>query len=201
MADIAKLRPIFHSEADFQHAFAWEVHQSSPDASIRLERPIQVNGHFIHLDIWIKHLDETVAVELKYKTHALSVEVGGEHYRLKSHSALDCGRHDFIRDIERLEHVAVGREGYVGYAVMLTNESGYWHKSTSHEAADAEFRIHSGRVLEGKLGWGPMTSDGTKYGRERPLTLQGKYEVEWTDFSHPGGATYGKFRSLIVKVS
>ena len=37
---LAKQRPIFHSEADFQHAIAWEMHKHLPRASVRLERPI-----------------------------------------------------------------------------------------------------------------------------------------------------------------
>ena len=34
-------RPIFHSEADFQHALAWLIHLQHPDAIVRLEyRPL-----------------------------------------------------------------------------------------------------------------------------------------------------------------
>jgi hypothetical protein len=37
MAAIAHSRPLFHSEADFQHGFAWQLHTTYPDARIRLE--------------------------------------------------------------------------------------------------------------------------------------------------------------------
>ena len=37
MAALARVRPLFHSEADFQHAFAWQLHSAHPDARIRLE--------------------------------------------------------------------------------------------------------------------------------------------------------------------
>jgi len=37
MAALARVRPLFHSEADFQHAFAWQLHSADPDARIRLE--------------------------------------------------------------------------------------------------------------------------------------------------------------------
>lgn len=30
-------RPVFHSEADFQYAFAWELQRTSPSVQIRLE--------------------------------------------------------------------------------------------------------------------------------------------------------------------
>lgn len=31
-------RNVFHSEADFQHALAWHIHQKMPEIQIRLER-------------------------------------------------------------------------------------------------------------------------------------------------------------------
>lgn len=39
---LALKRPIFHSEADFQHTLAWEVHLSHPAAEVRLERPVKL---------------------------------------------------------------------------------------------------------------------------------------------------------------
>jgi len=84
---IAKKRPIFHSEADFQHTFAWEIHQKLPNASVRLELPVQVKNQYLHIDVWIKNQDEILAVELKYKTRGLSVSIDNEQYRLKNQSA------------------------------------------------------------------------------------------------------------------
>ena len=43
LSALAEQRPVFHSEADFQHAFAWEIHQQLPMASVRLELPVQVS--------------------------------------------------------------------------------------------------------------------------------------------------------------
>src|SRR5580693_223840 len=34
---LRKQRSIFHSEADFQHALAWELHLDNPSAHVRLE--------------------------------------------------------------------------------------------------------------------------------------------------------------------
>lgn len=36
MQSLSVKRPIFHSEADFQHALAWELQSEFPKASIRL---------------------------------------------------------------------------------------------------------------------------------------------------------------------
>ncbi|GIQ70102.1 hypothetical protein DUZ99_18335 [Xylanibacillus composti] len=37
LAELAKERPVFSSEADFQHALAWHIHTYDPHAKIRLE--------------------------------------------------------------------------------------------------------------------------------------------------------------------
>jgi len=37
MASLATRRPVFHSEANFQHAFAWELQRRHEEARIRLE--------------------------------------------------------------------------------------------------------------------------------------------------------------------
>lgn len=34
---LARLRPVFHSEADFQQAFAWEARVLDPSLRVRLE--------------------------------------------------------------------------------------------------------------------------------------------------------------------
>ncbi|MBI5840444.1 MAG: hypothetical protein HZB19_10105 [Chloroflexi bacterium] len=201
LAIIAKKRPIFHSEADFQHTFAWEIHQKLPNASVRLELPVQVKNQYLHIDVWIKNQDEILAVELKYKTRGLSVQIDNEQYRLKNQSAQDIGRYDFIKDIQRLEHVASEQSNFIGYAVLLTNDSAYWIKPASHDTVDADFRINDGRVLEGVCNWGVNASDGTKKNREQSLVLQDKYIVQWENFSRPSPASYGEFRSLTIKVT
>ena len=202
LAILAKKRPIFHSEADFQHAFAWEIHQKLPNASVRLELPVQVvKNQFLHIDVWIINQDEVLAVELKYKTRGLSVQIANEQYRLKNQSAQDLGRYDFIKDIQRLEHVATEQRKFVGYAVLLTNDSAYWIKPANHDTVDADFRINGGRILEGVFDWGANASDGTKKNREQSLMLRNRYLIQWENFSRPSPASYGLFRSLTVKVT
>lgn len=39
MAMLQNERPVFHSEADFQHALAWALHRLDPSVNIRLEVP------------------------------------------------------------------------------------------------------------------------------------------------------------------
>jgi hypothetical protein len=52
MKTLAVERPVFHSEADFQHALAWELHRQMPEWAMRLEyRPRKILGRRA-VDIW-----------------------------------------------------------------------------------------------------------------------------------------------------
>lgn len=201
LSSLAQHRPVFHSEADFQHAFAWEIHRHLPMASVRLELPVRVKNRFLHIDIWVVSQDVILAIELKYKTRALSIKIGNEQYHLKNQGAQDLGRYDFLKDVQRLEQVSTQYQNFIGYAIFLTNDRSYWSKSTNSNTADADFRLHSGRVIEGVLAWGETASDGTKRKREKPIDLQGKYPLQWQDYSHPCSDRHGKFRILMVNVS
>jgi hypothetical protein len=86
LAELARLRPVFHSEADFQLALAWQVQRRDARMLVRLEtRPLPG----VHLDLALARPDlgRYTAVELKYLTRAWSGEVAGERYELKNHGA------------------------------------------------------------------------------------------------------------------
>ena len=105
MDDLASDRPMFHSEADFQHALAWRIHAEGLDARVRLEWPVELPDQRkrIYLDLWLP--GSNVAVELKYLTRGLNFEHEGEHFTLRNQGAQDIRRYDFLKDIERLrEH-------------------------------------------------------------------------------------------------
>ena len=73
LGELGNQRPVFHSEADFQHAFAWALHRRLPDAKVRLEFPVSRERGRWYLDVWVVQGNAILAVELKYKTRALSV--------------------------------------------------------------------------------------------------------------------------------
>lgn len=200
LAEVANNRLLFHSEADFQHAFAWEVHRQLPDASIRLEKPISTNGGVVHLDVLVERGDAMFAIELKYKTRKLSIETSGETYSLRNHSAQDVGRYDFIKDVSRLEDISVSYPGALGYAVLLTNESAYWRAPSNATTVDAAFRLHEGRVLAGEVAWGDGASAGTMKAREKPIRLSASYPLRWRDFSSVSAGNGSLFRCLVVPV-
>ena len=68
LGGLARKRPAFHSEADFQFALAWEIREARKLDS-RLEfRPLA--DERMYLDIWLPQ--RGVAVELKYMTRAFA---------------------------------------------------------------------------------------------------------------------------------
>lgn len=200
MNTLASQRKIFHSEADFQHAFAWELHLRQPEASIRLEKPLRTDTKNLHLDFLIEHHGKSVAVELKYKTRSLKLNQGGEDFHLSSHSAQDLGRYDFIKDICRLEEITSTIRDCEGWAIMLTNDTAYWKTPQNTGTVDAAFRLTEGRVLTGKLAWTDQASAGTKKNREKDLLVTGQYTLTWDDYATVTSRSYSEFRYLAVKI-
>jgi hypothetical protein len=198
MKNLAIKRPIFHSEADFQHAFAWEIHSMYLKSKIRLEYPHTTENNRIYLDLLVKDEPTYYAIELKYIKKSLNVIIDDEKYQLTSNDALDLARYDYVKDISRLEQVAHHFDNTVGIAIMLTNEPALWKPSIRDDVNDIQFRIHERRDLQGRLDWGPKTGHGTKKGRET-IELHGEYSLSWKDYSNVETKN-GEFRYLLVNV-
>ena len=128
MADLSIHRPIFHSEADFQHALAWQIHEVMPDCGIRLEFP-PFSDKRMYLDIWLS--TSRIAIELKFATRKLECEWNGENFSLRDQSAQDVKRYDFLKDIQRLEQVVMDGNADAGFAVLLTNDHLYWKEPST----------------------------------------------------------------------
>ena len=172
-------RPIFHSEADFQQALAWQIHLESLKCQIRLEYPLDYEGSD-HLDIVLLEKDRELALELKYKKHRFLAFVHQEIFSLKADSAEDIGRYDFLKDVQRLEKFVSNRPKASGYAILLTNDSLYWKASPRKTISDA-FRLHEGRKVTGTLVWSTGAGKGTTKGRELPIILKGVYDCQWRE--------------------
>ena len=88
--------------------------------------------------------DETVGIELKYKTRAMQVTVSGESFHLLDQSAQDIGRYDTLKYFQRLEQIAATVPGASGFLLLLTNDRSYWTVSNRTDTVDAGFRLHEG---------------------------------------------------------
>jgi len=192
LAGLAEKRPVFHSEADFQFALAWQIKEQT-GLDVRLEYP-HIPKERVYLDIWLPEVE--AAIELKYFKKKLDVEVGGEQFALPNQGAQDINRYHFVSDIERVE--GAGR----GFAVALTNDPGYWTRGIKEHPIDAAFRLHEGRTLPANkpLAWARHAATGLS---KRPVRLQNSYALAWRDYGPPlaGTAEAGnrQFRYLAVK--
>ena len=193
-------RHVFHSEADFQHAFAWQIRAMEPSVRVRLEtRP----APGVRLDLLLIAGDGSAqtAIELKYLTRLWHGDVGGERFELTDQGAQDIRAYDVVKDIARVERFVASRPGSNGAVVCVGNDPSYWNASGHGRQTNAHaFRIHHGVRLEGSRAWGPLTGAGTSRGREAPLHLTGSYEMAWQDFSSLPGAR-GIFKQLVVEVA
>ncbi len=203
---LSEKRPVFHSEADFQHALAWEIHLHYPNAKIRLEYP--VGNETIHIDIYVTLGKKVYAIELKYKTKTTEpvIEYENEGFPLKNQGAQDLGRYDFVKDINRLEilkrEILNGNNNnFDGYSIFLTNDHLYWGKpTTNRNTIDKQFRIHCGNELTGTRSWIGNPAEGTIKNKENPIILTGTYKLEWQLYHDFENVKNGKFKYLIVKI-
>lgn len=194
---LAAKRPVFHSEADFQHALAWQIQLDHPDARIRLEtRPLP--GRPVYLDMAVAVNGRRIAVELKYLVKAVLADIDGEHFELRPQSAQDVRRYDVIKDVCRLEEIVACGAADAGVMVALTNDPSYWSPGRVG-TVDAAFRLHEGQVLSGELGWAAHAGAGTTDKRTAMLAVAGTYPLAWCDYSDLGGRA-GRFRSLIIEI-
>ena len=200
LAALAAERPVFHSEADFQHALAWEIHRRHPNLNLRLEYRPPGAAARMYIDIWATTGDRTYAIELKYKTRRAVFELHGERFELLNHGAEDVNRYLFIKDLCRVEDVVATVQGFVGYAVLLTNVSGYWAVREPRSTIDSAFRIHEGRLLTGTLAWSAAAGPGTTRGVEAPLCLAGAYTAAWREYALAGDGPAAWFRYLLGEV-
>jgi hypothetical protein len=190
-------RPIFHSEAYFQHALAWTMQCEYPSAKIRLEKRI-LGSRAMYLDLWMELQGQRHAIELKHQVCALEVEHGGERYSLKNQGAEDNLGYDFARDIARLEEIKALGEATHGWAVLLTNESLCWRQPRGERECNKDaFRLHEGAVLAGQLSWRKEYQNNE---RAVPIHLKGAYTCCWKPFSVVQGAGPNEFRYLMLAV-
>ena len=200
MADLSLSRQIFHSEADFQHALAWQIHEAMPDCRVRLEYPHPYEGSRIYLDVWLP--DAGIAIELKYHTKRLKLDWNGEPFALSEQSAQDVFRYDFFKDLQRLERlVSDWPHCTAGFAVALTNNPLLWDQGRTRQGnIDSAFHIYEGREVEGDLAWLDRAGAGTTKGRESPICLKGRYKLRWQDYSTLPSSKNEVFRYLVVSM-
>lgn len=197
---MSRLNRVYAVEEQFRFSLAVQFLQKYGEEQVTVEWEA-VDGN--RTDIGVRKGDVTVPIELKYLTaksqvrdsrFGQSFEIGGNHDSNRAH-------YDNIKDIKRLEKVVSQHGGY-GYFILLSNIQNYW-KEPSRSALHDEFRIYEGKTIEGKLDWQDYRPWMESRDRDQPIALDGKYQIEWTDFTYRddievSGSSH--FRYLVIQV-
>jgi hypothetical protein len=152
LKSLASKRPIFHSEADFQLALGMEIERQHPHAEVRLEyKPFP--GERVHLDMWVHHDGRWLAIELKYKARAVSVDWRGERFELVGQGAQDLSGYDVWKDVTRVERICGEFEHTDGYVVLLSNDDSIWRRVSATDASVGAWSICVWNPLLGLACW------------------------------------------------
>ena len=193
---LASRRPVFHSEADFQHELAWEIRVQFPEIGVRLERPL--DEFFGATDLVLFEGRAAFGVELKFCSRATRLDCLEEVFRLKQHGAHPLRRYDICKDVQRMESFNA-RHQHGSAVIVLTNDSAYWKGNGRANVCDDAFRISESRTLQGHLDWGANASAGTRRKRESPIDLVGSYNLKWKPYSEVDGKR-GQFQYLLISI-
>jgi len=201
MDSLCDKRRIFHSEADFQFALAWELKLMHQEARIRLEYPWGSDGEkTAYIDILVTIDGKTIPIELKYFKAKFRAEDDEEMFCLPARSARDHANYDCVKDLRRVERfVRQVQNSPAGYALWLTNDLALTKRVEDENVGDYAFKVYEGAVKHDLMEWGPTAGPKTRASREAALKLNGKYTIHWrdySDFDEPGGL----FRYALVEV-
>jgi hypothetical protein len=192
LLELSQSRPIFHSEADFQHELACLLNRH--EHSVRLEKPFTISGNHIpngylrtELDI---EIDGTCALELKYKTHALKCLVQNEAFELKNQGAQNLGRFDLLDDARKVHWLKTAPSNKIakGFTIFLTNDDKYWRDNAQGTMSE-EFSLEHERTLRpgSVLNWvGNPTANSVGSNRlppYAPIHIQFGENVNWEFYS------------------
>lgn len=183
MGDLAKTRPVFHSEADFQHALAWALQDAG--CAVRLEVPWRGDPPIPRIAIVVSKDGERAALQLEYWQKSASLVHEEEAFELVTEAAQDVVRYDFWKDVSRVERLVAGGDFGFGCVLVLTNDPSYW-RPTRPGGIDEVFRIFEDHPPRRSMAWSRLDT-GTSKGRKGTITLQADRRCEWSDYAKVGG--------------
>ena len=209
MSRVAAVRPVFHSEADFQHELAMELRRSGYGVRLEVPHSIAVNGAQVgaELDILViePKTQRRTAIELKYVTARKTVVHAGETFNLCQNWGTNLSRFDCWADFQRVGGLVAAGGAHCGFAIFLTNAEDAWLVDAGPTGIMAQqFSIHDNRnVATGAvMDWVPNAPPVGSVLKKRlppysPITVQTHTVCTWTDYSvlpEPNG----RFRYLLL---
>jgi hypothetical protein len=211
LSNLSHRRPVFHSEADFQHELALEISRAGLD--VRLEVPLGIpcpdnqERERVEIDLMVRSsgTSEWTAVELKYVKVASHFLHGNEVFELKETWGTNLSRFDCLADFQRVERIVQTRHACSGFSVFLTNAEDAWGRNVGVGRNMAcRFSIHEGRVLNAAEAhdWTPSNPKVSSVSAKRlppyaPLVFSSQQICKWTCYSTLAAAN-GDFRYLML---
>ena len=215
LKDLAKKRPLFHNERDFQFEIA-QLIKEKYDCDIRLEYYYgnDTNAKRCYIDLVAMHNNYKIAFELKYRTQKFEGTVKDEKFDLKEQGARDLGCIYIHTDLHRLEDLVNKKEFDKGYVIFLTNDEKFRDNpfkkgSMSEQFSLSEYEYKNNKkekkeknVITGEVAFnhnGKDHNDTSVKNCDESYTFNGYYPIVWNDYS-----TYGteddKVYSLVLTV-
>ena len=203
---LSEVRPVFHSEADFQHALAIVLVKKGYDCRLEIPYRIEVNGVDVRAELDILVIEkgsEKTAIELKYVKKRYAANHNNEHFDLAESWGTNLSRFDCFADFQRVSALVNAGKATKGFCIFLTNKNNAWRDDvTASGNLGSQFSIHEGRVLlAGEiLNWFGNPHEGN-VGTKRlppycPIEINQNVELKWADYSNQPTL----FRYLLLEV-
>lgn len=201
MLALSKQRPIFHSEADFQHELGMSLRSRHPALSLRLEHPRDDAPGAIDI-VGRAAGKRALALELKYLCGSLITQLNDEKFVLRAQAGHPFRRYDVVKDLEAMEASARAHPGSQAAVIILSNDPSYWSRTKRNIVSDVHFRFDDGQTLAGARSWAEQASEKLRGRRPKELNLEGEYICAWEDFSSLSPPQRrGNFRFLVLEVA
>jgi hypothetical protein len=140
----------------------------------------------MEIDMSVTHENIRIAIELKYKTKRASPTHHGEAFNLAQQAATPLGRYDYWRDVERLEYLRASEAADETWAILLTNDGGYW-SATPARGNGTQFSSHDTRHVgpaDSPLAWiSTLNTDSIGKARVPAIPITQTYQLDWADYS------------------
>jgi hypothetical protein len=204
--ELSTTRPVFHSEADFQLELGALLAQKGH--SVRMEKSYHQIGLYAKIELDIE-LDNSIAIELKYKTQLFSTTIEDENFELKLHGAANLGRFDALDDARRVSLLTQAPSTKIkkGFTVFLTNDIYYWQYDGAGSMSE-QFSLLEGRKLKAgsSLNWVGNSFNPNSLSKKRmspyaPLSIDFNETIEWHDYTHFDKKKNGYFRFFVLDVN
>lgn len=197
MRELAQVRPIFHSEADFQHELGCLIR--SKGRRVRLERPFKTPLKF-ELDL---EVDGEIAIELKYKKALLKYTSDTELFDLSSAGAYPDNRFKIINDAKRVRDLVDQMFHSKGFTIFLTNDKEYWCSDAKKTIAE-QFDLTEGRKFT--KGTSLSLVDANAKNPKQQIDIRFEDIIRWQDYKNDTNKELeklnnGLFRFFVIDVN